>query len=88
MIRNKRRMDFYLKKNRERHIFLDPENFMFLLFSISEVNLFSYSVNAHFTRITFPCNVYPLKSHFYILNKTGVCRGRPIFLIFAPKHRF
>ena len=35
---------------------------------------------------TCPCNVYPLEPHFYI-EKTGVCRGLPIFLIFAPKHR-
>ena len=33
-----------------------------------------------------PCNVYPLESHF-LYSKTGVCRGKPIFLIFAPKHR-
>ena len=32
------------------------------------------------------CNVYPLEPHFYIA-KLGVCRGIPIFLIFAPKHR-
>ena len=41
--------------------------------------------NVHI-RITCPCNVYPLVPHFYI-EKTGVCRGIPIFLIFAPKHR-
>ena len=37
-------------------------------------------------RKTCPCNVYPPKPHFYI-EKTGVCRGVPIFLIFALKHR-
>ena len=36
-------------------------------------------------RKTCPCSGYPLKPHFYIL--TGVCRGIPIFLIFALKHR-
>ena len=35
---------------------------------------------------TCPCNVYPLEPHFYI-SKTGVYRGIPIFLIYAPKHR-
>ena len=38
---------------------------------------------------TCPCNVYPLELHFYIakLGYAGVCKGIPIFLIFAPKHR-
>ena len=31
-------------------------------------------------------NVYPLIPHFYS-SKTGVCRGIPSFLIFAPKHK-
>ena len=37
-------------------------------------------------RITCPCVLNPLTSHFYIvkLGLTGVCI---IFLIFAPKHR-
>ena len=35
---------------------------------------------------TCPCDVYrPLTPLLY--SKTGVCRGIPIFLIFAPKHR-
>ena len=34
---------------------------------------------------TCPCNVYPFESHFY--SKIGVCRGIPIFLTFALKHR-
>ena len=34
---------------------------------------------------TCPRDVYPLEPHFYI-EKLGVCRGIPIFLIFAPKH--
>ena len=34
-------------------------------------------------RKTCPCNVYPLIPHY---SKFGVCRGIPIFLIFAPKH--
>ena len=34
-----------------------------------------------FIRITFPCHIYHLHS------KIRVCRGIPIFLIFAPKHR-
>ena len=33
-------------------------------------------------RKTCPCNEYPLEHHFYN-SKTGVCRGIPIFLIFA-----
>ena len=37
-------------------------------------------------RKTCPCNEYPLKPHFYT-EKTGVYRGMPIFLTFAPKHR-
>ena len=36
---------------------------------------------------TCPCKVYPLKPHFYIEKKNGVCRVLPIFLISAPKHR-
>ena len=32
-------------------------------------------------------NEYPLIPHFYI-SKTGVWRGIPVFLIFAPKHRW
>ena len=40
---------------------------------------------ALFIRITCPCNTYPLIPHFY--SKAGVCRGIPIFLIFALKHR-
>ena len=35
---------------------------------------------------TCSCNVYPLYITFF--SKTGVCRGIPIFLIFAPKHRW
>ena len=39
-------------------------------------------------RKTCPCNVYPLEPHFlYTSSKTGVCRAKSIFLIFAPKHR-
>ena len=37
-------------------------------------------------RKTCPCNIYPPTPHFYT-KKNGVCRGIPIFLIFAPKHR-
>ena len=39
-----------------------------------------------YIRKTYPCNEYPLIPHFYIA-KLVVCRGIPIFLIFAPKHR-
>ena len=42
MIRNKRRMDFYLKN---RYFLRSRKNYV--LISISESNLFSYSVNAH-----------------------------------------
>ena len=37
---------------------------------------------------TCPCDVhvYTLELNFYI-EKLGICRGIPIFLIFAPKHR-
>ena len=42
--------------------------------------------NPMFSIVTCPCNVYPLEPHFYII-KTGVWRGIPIFLIFAPKHK-
>ena len=40
-------------------------------------------------RKTCPCDVYPLEPHFYIdkLGYARVCRGIPIFLIFAPKRR-
>ena len=34
----------------------------------------------------FCAKVYPLEPHFYI-EQNGGCRGLPIFLIFAPKHR-
>ena len=37
-------------------------------------------------RKTCPCKVYPIKPKFYTFSKTVVCRGIPIFLIFAPKH--
>ena len=39
-----------------------------------------------FIRKTYPCNLYPLKPHFYVC-KPGFIRGIPICLIFAPKHR-
>ena len=37
-------------------------------------------------RITCPCNVHPLTTHFYY-SKIGVYRGKHYFLIFALKHR-
>ena len=47
---------------------------------------FKELLHGHCITIRCLCNVYPLIPHFYIA-KTGVCRGLPIFLIFAPKHR-
>ena len=44
----------------------------------------SLLLNLRFIRKTCPCNVYPLKPHFY--RKAGVCRDIPNFLIFDPKH--
>ena len=41
------------------------------------------SQRTNFTK-TCPCNVYPT----FIYSKTRVCSSIPIFLIFAPKHRF
>ena len=39
-------------------------------------------------RKTCPCHEYHLTGYNPLLySKTGVCRGLPIFLIFAPKHR-
>ena len=37
-------------------------------------------------RKSCPCNIYPLKPHFYIA-KLGYAWGMPIFLIIAPKYR-
>ena len=36
---------------------------------------------------TCPCNVYPYEPRFIINSKIGVCRGKPIYLIFSLKHR-
>ena len=41
--------------------------------------------NLHDIRKKCPCNVYPIKPHFY--SKTRVCKGKQFFLIFDPKHR-
>ena len=37
-------------------------------------------------RITHPCNVYPLKPHFYIV-KLGLTGVNIFSFFFAPKHR-
>ena len=42
--------------------------------------------SAKFIRKTCPCNIYPLKPHFYIA-KPGYAGVYLFFLIFASKHR-
>ena len=37
-------------------------------------------------KITCPCNIYPIKPHFYIL-KLGLIGVYLFFLIFYPKHK-
>ena len=45
----------------------------------------SLKSNLHIKK-TCPCNVYPLKPHFYI-EKLGYAGVYQFFFIFAPKHR-